>query len=531
MVHMSCVAKTADGTTCKKKGPFCKTHDYMKNYTPEMIEQCKFCKCCRKMKFTGEYSSCDSCRQKPKIKKEVILCASEECKYKKSEENKYCGKHQLCLFLDETEEIGLKCCKNVKRGCRSQLQKDGKSACETCLAKYREEDHAIRNNLVKTETRKQCSNCCKMFPLEHYKGLINDETKMCKDCREYCKKQDEKRNKEHVNELARKNEKKPQRQEVKQQWREENYEKVVLADLNYKARQIEQDQTGYLKKQAENAKNWRDANPEKVKKMNQKRVESIDNHLTSYKESARKKGLVFELGDVFHEMVKSPCYYCGIIQEKGFNGIDRLDCTKGYTRENTVPCCEMCNFMKGDESPNTFIHHVEHILTHQGIVEGRRFERKNTKGGSYNDYKKSAEKKKLEFLLTEETFKQEIMKDCYLCGKQKMDAHCNGLDRFDNTNGYLIENVRPCCGNCNYMKRDYSYNLFIEKCKLIYEHKPAEVEIKPVVRVKETKEQNAEEVRIRKQKSLDKQRDQMGDEAFRKMRAKKVAEDRKNRAS
>jgi len=529
MVHMLCVAKTADGTPCKKKGPFCKTHDYMKDYSPEMIEQCKFCTGCRKMKFTGEYSMCDGCRNRTKPKKEIILCAHEKCKYKKSTENKYCGKHQLDLFTDETEELGLKCCKNVKRGCRSQLQKDGTSACSTCLAKYREEDHAIRSNLVKTETEKQCSNCCKMFPLEQYKGLHNDETRMCQYCREYCKKQDEKRNKEHVNELARKNEKKPERREVKHQWIENNHEKVALADLNYKARQIEQDQEAYLKKQAENAKSWRDANPEKVKKMNKKRVDSIDVHLTVYKESARKKGLVFELDDVFHDMVKTTCYYCGIIQEKGFNGIDRLDCTKGYTKENSVPCCEMCNFMKGEESPNTFIHHVEHILTHQGILEGRRFETKNRKGCSYNDYKNRAEKKKLAFSLTQESFKQEVVKDCYLCGKQNTDAHCNGLDRVDNTKGYTHDNVRSCCGNCNYMKRNYSYDLFLEKCKRIHEHEPVEVEIIPVVRVKKTKEQNAEEIRLRKQKSRENKKNKMGEEEYRKMRAKEIADNRRKK--
>jgi hypothetical protein len=523
-----CLGKEEDGTPCKRTGDICKFHEYLKDYTTEMIEQCKFCKCCRKMKFTGEYASCEDCRQKPKIKKEVVLCAHEECKYKKSKENKYCGKHQLDVFKDETEELGLKCCKNVDRGCRSQLQKDGRSACETCLAKYRAEDHAARNNLVKTETEKQCSNCCKMFPLEHYKGLKKDDNKMCQDCRAYCKKQDEKRDKEHINELARKNEKKPERREVKKQWVENNPEKVILSDLNYKARQIEEDQEAYLKKQAENAKNWRTANPEKVKIMNKKRVESIEVHFAVYKESARKKGLVFDLSfELFHTIVTTPCYYCGIIQEKGFNGIDRLDCTKGYTETNSSPCCKMCNFMKGDESPNTFIHHVEHILTHQGIIEGRRFESKNSKGSSFNDYKKRADKKKLDFLLTEETFKQEIMKDCYLCGKQKTDTHCNGLDRVDNAKGYLIENVRSCCVNCNYMKRDYSYDLFLEKCKRVYEHKPSEIEITPVVRIKKTKEQNAEEIRLRKQKSRENKKNKMGEEEYRKTIAKEAADRRR----
>jgi hypothetical protein len=170
-------------------------------------------------------------------------------------------------------------------------------------------------------------------------------------------------------------------------------------------------------------------------------------------------------------------------------------------------------------------------LTHLGIVSGRRIELKNTKNVLFTEYKKRAEKKKLDFTITEETFSQEIMKDCYLCGKQNTKTHCNGLDRFDNTKGYVLENVRACCGNCNYLKRDYSYESVVEKCKRIYENKPAEVEITPVVRVKKTKEQIAEESRIRKQKSREKKKATVGEEEYRKIRAKEIADGRKKRAS
>jgi len=219
MVTMSCVAKTADGTPCKKKGPFCKTHDYMKDYTPEMIEQCTLCKGCRKMKFTGEYSNCDSCRARGEVnrktaKASVVLCAHEDCKSKKSKENKYCGYHQLDIFIDATEKLGLKCCKDVSRGCRAQLPKDRKSTCEPCLAKYREKDHEKRGTIIITETEKMCSSCCKMYPLDNFIGVHND-TKRCTACREDGKKNDAKRDKERVNELARENGKKPERVEVK----------------------------------------------------------------------------------------------------------------------------------------------------------------------------------------------------------------------------------------------------------------------------------------------------------------------------
>lgn len=535
MVIMSCAAKTADGTPCKKKGPFCKTHAYMQEYTPEMIEQCTLCKGCRKMKFTGEYSNCDACRGRGEInrkeaKANIVLCAHEDCKSKKSKANKYCGYHQLDIFIDATEELGLKCCKNVTRKCRSQLPKDGKSSCELCLAKEREKDHAKRGTIVITETEKQCSNCSKMCPLDHFNGLHND-TKTCQSCRDYFKKMDEKRDKEHVNELARKNEKKPERVEVKKRWNEENHERVALANLNYRARQIELDQEAYLNHKAEIAKIWRHKNPEKMQERNHCKINSIDEQYGVCKSTARSKGLDFELPFEFYKtIVTTPCYYCGIIQEKGFNGIDRTDSTKGYVPDNVLPSCQMCNFMKGSVPPNTFIHHVEQILTHQGIIQGRRFETKDTRRVSYSEYKNRAEQKEREFTLTEEMFEQEIMKDCYLCGKSNSDSHSNGLDRFDNAQGYTDENVLSCCGNCNYLKNNYLYEDVLEKCERIYANKPAEIEINPVVRVNKTKEQKAEEARIRKQKSREKQRAEMGDEEFRKRRAKEIAEDRKKRA-
>jgi hypothetical protein len=187
----------------------------------------------------------------------------------------------------------------------------------------------------------------------------------------------------------------------------------------------------------------------------------------------------------------------------------------------------MCNFMKGSVPPNTFIHHVEQILTHQDIIQGRRFETKDTRRVSYTEYKNRAEQKEREFTLTEEMFEQEIMKDCYLCGKSNSETHCNGLDRFDNAQGYTDENVLSCCGNCNYLKNNYLYEDVLEKCELIYKNKPAEIEITPVVRVRRTKEEKAEDSRIRKQELLEKQRVDMGDEELLKKRAKDIADRRK----
>ena len=76
----------------------------------------------------------------------------------------------------------------------------------------------------------------------------------------------------------------------------------------------------------------------------------------------------------FRSLVKAPCKYCGLEYSKEIedrlseskkekrlsdhtlrcNGIDRIDIAKGYTKENSVPCCKYCNFAKHTMSESDF---------------------------------------------------------------------------------------------------------------------------------------------------------------------------------
>lgn len=61
-------------------------------------------------------------------------------------------------------------------------------------------------------------------------------------------------------------------------------------------------------------------------------------------------------------------------------------------------------------------------------------------------------------------------KPCTYCGasaskavKTKYEVFlANGIDRVDNSIGYLEGNVVSCCKTCNYMKRDLSVVEFLE---------------------------------------------------------------------
>ena len=150
-----CLSKDCNDENCRnhsiKTTLFCRSHQYMNEYTDEMINNTRKCSGCKKHKyFIDDSKTCQSCkdRKKENNKKksqEKILCGKKDCKYKKSQENKYCKLHQRCLFEDKVKSLNKKCCKNVVRGCHSILDIDYKfSKCENCLEKDRIKDKERR---------------------------------------------------------------------------------------------------------------------------------------------------------------------------------------------------------------------------------------------------------------------------------------------------------------------------------------------------------------------------------------------------
>ena len=554
---MKCATKDRNLKQCRRyasQGKFCELHNYMIDYTDEMLEKAMPCSGCLKTYYIEEpYKTCTGCRERVKEqpKKQVDKCAKEGCEYKKTE-NKYCGKHQLHMFLDETAEQGLKPCKNAVRGCRVQLSESYKySACEPCLQIEREKDNKRRGIPIKvTESEKQCSVCCKMYKKEMFQGL-HGETYTCKNCRDANKRADEKRDKEHVNELARKNCAKPERKIVKNAWKEANYEKVALYCIQHRKKLIENDNDEYHSHNAEIMKKWRDSNPEKVKEINEKTKNNIFKYYQVYKNSAESKQLAFDFNkEEYVKLVETPCNYCGIMQEKGFNGIDRIDSTIGYIKDNCVSCCAMCNYMKGCLDKDIFIQRVEHIVSYNKLAEGKLFPNSfKDYDTNYSSYKSRSDKKELQFKMSKCVFDILTNRHCYMCGKKTTKTHQNGLDRIDSAIGYIESNVYTCCGNCNYMKNNYTYKEFIDKCLLIYNHNK-QIEIAPdneiinsdeidkpeikenrtiVTGNKLSSEQIKEKARLRKQKQRQLLKEKYGNEEYNKMRAKEIAEQRKKK--
>jgi hypothetical protein len=498
----------------------------MNSYTEEMLSKLQLCSTCKKAYYLENGKICDNCKERSKMiaeieKSNIVLCSKNGCKYKKSIENIYCKLHQLELWVDEVKAENKKMCLNYIRGCREKLDKSYSfSRCEECLLKEREKDRNRRGGIKETnkevvrevfvaETEKSkekgCTSCFKTLPIEEFAGIRKEITETCKKCRENQKIQDQKRDLEHRNEIARRNDAKPERIEVKKQWKEENYEKVAGYWMN--SRQHKIDEIGveeYLKMNAEQAKKWRDNNPEKMKEININKINSLELQYNVYIRTAELKNLEFKISfDEYTNLVKQPCHYCGIIQNRGvsqFNGIDRDNSEKGYILENCLSSCKICNYMKKSLDSQVFIDRIEHILTYNKIIDGKLYpELFGDHKSKYNDYRLRALKKQLDFLLMETDFKNITNEKCYICGKGNSETHRNGIDRYDNNIGYRIENCKPCCGECNYMKREYPYDKVFDKFKMIYEYNKKRKGMKE----EEPKDEDSEEEREREIQELD----------------------------
>jgi hypothetical protein len=105
----------------------------------------------------------------------------------------------------------------------------------------------------------------------------------------------------------------------------------------------------------------------------------------------------------------------------------------------------------------------------------------------YGKYQWRARQKNLEFSLTKDEFRELTQADCVFCeqkpsqvGRKKNKYNGkyihNGIDRIDSTKGYVIENCKPCCWQCNKMKSDLTVEEFATHIKKIHDKLKGEEE-------------------------------------------------------
>ena len=91
-------------------------------------------------------------------------------------------------------------------------------------------------------------------------------------------------------------------------------------------------------------------------------------------------------------------------------------------------------------------------------------------------YKSNARKRGISFDLSYAQFETLVDSECYFCGdnggntlrKRGYDVYSyTGIDRVDNSVGYLPSNCISCCSWCNRAKNNGTLANFVDKCKKI----------------------------------------------------------------
>lgn len=96
-----------------------------------------------------------------------------------------------------------------------------------------------------------------------------------------------------------------------------------------------------------------------------------------YKSNSKRKGLEFNITkEDFKILTSKNCIYCGIEPKQFFkrkddyglyvyNGLDRLDNFEGYTINNVMPCCTICNRAKSNMTQNDFLKHLDYLVKYR----------------------------------------------------------------------------------------------------------------------------------------------------------------------
>jgi hypothetical protein len=285
-----------------------------------------------------------------------------------------------------------------------------------------------------------CTRCKK----EH-----NEDTKWCEPCKVKSREKDKKRR-----------EKYPEKMKEKERTRREKYpEKMKEKERTRREKDPE--------KENERMRTYRAKNLEKFRERDAFRNATIHRKYQEIKSGAQQRNIPFDITEVFvGTITDKECFYCGEETTKmKRNGIDRLDNTVGYIETNCVSCCGTCNYMKRCLDANTFVERCSQVSLYNGH-EGKMCDFwDDIKGYPYSSYKYIMRNKN--FQLTKEQYDILRQGNCTYCGRTCSNTHTNGIDRVDNTRGYILDNCVSCCSSCNIAKRTTNEKEFINKCVII----------------------------------------------------------------
>jgi len=166
---------------------------------------------------------------------------------------------------------------------------------------------------------------------------------------------------------------------------------------------------------------------------------------------------------------------CKDLEDARFGNLVATNTTRRYNRRTQRLCyCDCGNFIW--------------LLTHSlvsGHTQSCGCSKKLPSGTAARnrlllDYKMSAKRRNLKWLLTDQEFDTLTSSRCYFCHRPpsqwRRQRKCNGeynyngIDRLNNNDHYTMDNVVTCCKICNYAKNDLSLDDFLGWVKDLKEH-------------------------------------------------------------
>jgi hypothetical protein len=116
-------------------------------------------------------------------------------------------------------------------------------------------------------------------------------------------------------------------------------------------------------------------------KLNNDPFMQLKYHFSQYGLRSKRRQTLFALSfEEFSDIVLAPCYYCGapagstsrrrtITTDTVISGIDRIDNNGGYTADNVVPCCRICNVAKSTLTQEEFYDWLRKITKRLDIID------------------------------------------------------------------------------------------------------------------------------------------------------------------
>jgi hypothetical protein len=417
--------------------PYCNTHAYLHNFTPEFLENLK--KWFEDINNYYNISFCNTCKVFTKFfrhipKNSCVMYDPNHLIYKKcawfDKYNRPCRNFamQHSLYCQEDDYVSE----------YTQEQKNNSVMCGTCLRKiYIDDDY------------KTCHKC--RIISTHTHTLLKDKKKLNKKCNK-CK-----------NDALKQTDYLYCGIHTKYYWQRN----MLIKNPNKRV--------CYQFRRGGACRNLLDINSIFSNCLDcREHLLKLENKFLTYKKSALKNNRIFTLTKEFVDnLLLQNCHYCNVKHTYKI-GIDRKDNTLGYTPENSLPACSTCNFMKQKLDYNLFIQYCKNINISTHTVEFNKLQsseyikHKISKSKDSCNQKNNLTSKKRFFYLTYDECNTILSNKCTYC--KNLNSISIGLDRTVASGDYTVVNTVACCTVCNFMKYVFDVNVFLEKTKLISQH-------------------------------------------------------------